>query len=100
MTAKGTAASKVLLLGSFLGWITRRDDSTLASRKYSPPIPTTRCRIGPRRGFTIPKPRLTMITNILSRDEENFETDLLSYLASVLLAQETTSAMRISPSVA
>jgi len=52
--------------------------------KYRPPTPTTRWRVGPSRGFTIPNPTETMMTSIL---------------ATVLLAQETSSAAKMSPLV-
>ena len=65
ITARGIPASNVPVETSFFGFITLKYASVLARAKYKPPIPTTRCNVGPSRGFTIPNPKLTIMTSIL-----------------------------------
>ena len=69
MTANGIPANIVPVETSFFGFITLKYASVLANAKYKPPMPTTRCNVGPKRGLTIPKPKLTIMTNILSEDK-------------------------------
>ena len=73
ITARGIPASIVPLERSFLGLITLRTASVLAIIKYKKPMPTTRCRVGPSLGLTIPKPKLTIITSILKKNELKIE---------------------------
>ena len=65
ITARGIPASNVPVETSFLGFMTLKYASVLARAKYNPTMPTTLCNVGPKRGLTIPNPRLTIMTNIL-----------------------------------